>query len=189
LSPLGTAATNRTIVPAPGDYDNGEFGGMIGRGNQNTRRKTYPSATFSTTNSTWLDPVLNPGRRDGKPATNRLSYGAATGLFLSPHANTFSYTRRQVAELPSAGRTDMAAYEGISISIVETNGSGPPPAGARIHSVTISISPLSARVHRIRYRSPIREEYGFLSCNCVCLGESSTFSEEHIASIFRDSFF
>jgi hypothetical protein len=26
---------------------------------------------------TWPDPVLNPGRRDGKPATNRLSYGAA----------------------------------------------------------------------------------------------------------------
>jgi hypothetical protein len=25
----------------------------------------------------WLDPGLNPGRRGGKPATNRLSYGAA----------------------------------------------------------------------------------------------------------------
>jgi hypothetical protein len=28
-------------------------------------------------NLTWSDPVLNPGRRGGKPATNRLSYGAA----------------------------------------------------------------------------------------------------------------
>jgi hypothetical protein len=27
--------------------------------------------------STWRDPGLNPGRRGGKPATNRLSYGAA----------------------------------------------------------------------------------------------------------------
>jgi hypothetical protein len=27
-------------------------------------------------NSTWLDPGLNPGRHVGKPATNRLSYGA-----------------------------------------------------------------------------------------------------------------
>jgi hypothetical protein len=27
--------------------------------------------------STCLEPVLNPGRRGGKPATNRLSYGAA----------------------------------------------------------------------------------------------------------------
>jgi hypothetical protein len=26
---------------------------------------------------TWLDPGLNPGRRGGKPATNRLSYGEA----------------------------------------------------------------------------------------------------------------
>jgi hypothetical protein len=29
-----------------------------------------------TQNPTWPDPVLNPGRRGGKPATNRLSYGA-----------------------------------------------------------------------------------------------------------------
>jgi hypothetical protein len=28
-------------------------------------------------NPTWLDPGLNPGRPGGKPATNRLSYGAA----------------------------------------------------------------------------------------------------------------
>jgi hypothetical protein len=28
-------------------------------------------------NSTWRDPGLNPGRRGGKPATNRLSYGEA----------------------------------------------------------------------------------------------------------------
>jgi hypothetical protein len=32
LGPLGTAATNRPIVPAPDDYD-GEIGGMTGRGN------------------------------------------------------------------------------------------------------------------------------------------------------------
>jgi hypothetical protein len=33
LGPLGTAATNRSIVPAPGDYDGGEIGEMIGKGN------------------------------------------------------------------------------------------------------------------------------------------------------------
>jgi hypothetical protein len=39
LGPLGTAATNWPIVPAPGHYDR-EFGGMmIGRGNRSTRRK------------------------------------------------------------------------------------------------------------------------------------------------------
>jgi hypothetical protein len=36
-----------------------------------------PSATLSTKNPTCPDPGLNPGRRGGKPATNRLSYGAA----------------------------------------------------------------------------------------------------------------
>jgi hypothetical protein len=30
------------IVPTPGDYDDGEFGGIIGRGNRNTRRKPAP---------------------------------------------------------------------------------------------------------------------------------------------------
>jgi hypothetical protein len=44
LGPLGTAATNRPIVPAPGNYDDGEIGGMmIGRGNRSTRRKPAPA--------------------------------------------------------------------------------------------------------------------------------------------------
>jgi hypothetical protein len=38
-------------------------------------QKTCPTATLSTTNPTWPDPGSNPGRRGGKPATNRLSYG------------------------------------------------------------------------------------------------------------------
>jgi hypothetical protein len=32
---------------------------------------------LSTTNPTWPDPGLNPGRRGGKPVTNHFSYGAA----------------------------------------------------------------------------------------------------------------
>jgi hypothetical protein len=40
--------------------------------------KTCPSATLSTTNTTWPDPGSNPGRHGGKPATNRLSYGTAS---------------------------------------------------------------------------------------------------------------
>jgi hypothetical protein len=42
LGPLGTAATNRPIVPATGDYDNEETGGIIGRGNRSARRKPVP---------------------------------------------------------------------------------------------------------------------------------------------------
>jgi hypothetical protein len=66
LGPLGTAATNRPIVAAPGDYDDGEIGGMIGRETE-VLGKTCPNDALSTTNPT--------GRRGGKPATNRLSYG------------------------------------------------------------------------------------------------------------------
>jgi hypothetical protein len=39
--------------------------------------KTCPDATLSTKNPTWPDQGLNPGRRGGKPATNRFSYGAS----------------------------------------------------------------------------------------------------------------
>jgi hypothetical protein len=41
--PLGTAATNRPIVPAPVVYDDGEICGMIGRGIRSTRRKPAPA--------------------------------------------------------------------------------------------------------------------------------------------------
>jgi hypothetical protein len=34
--------SHRPIVPAPGDYDDGEIGGMIGRGNRSTQRKPAP---------------------------------------------------------------------------------------------------------------------------------------------------
>jgi hypothetical protein len=51
LGPLGTEATSRPIEPAPGDYEDGEIGGvMIGTGNRSTRRKTCLSAALSTTN-------------------------------------------------------------------------------------------------------------------------------------------
>jgi hypothetical protein len=39
---LSPHATNTPIVPAPGDYDDGEIGGMIGKGNRSTRRKPAP---------------------------------------------------------------------------------------------------------------------------------------------------
>jgi hypothetical protein len=43
LGPLGTSATYWPIVPAPGDYEDGEFRGMNGRGNRSTRRKPAPA--------------------------------------------------------------------------------------------------------------------------------------------------
>jgi hypothetical protein len=77
LGPLGTSTTEWLIVPAPGDCDDGEFGGMkIGRRNRSTRRK--PALRHFVHHKSHLpDTGSNPGRRGGKPATNRLSYGTA----------------------------------------------------------------------------------------------------------------
>jgi hypothetical protein len=53
LGPLGTAVTNRPIVPAPGGYDDGKIGGMMtGRRKPKYSEKTCPSAALSTTNPT-----------------------------------------------------------------------------------------------------------------------------------------
>jgi hypothetical protein len=63
LGPLGTAATNRPIVPAPSNYDDGEIGGMmIGKGNGSTLRIPAPSVALSTTNPSRL-----PGREPRPP--------------------------------------------------------------------------------------------------------------------------
>jgi hypothetical protein len=40
-------------------------------------------------NPTWPDPGLNPGRRGGKPPTNRLGYGAAGATDLRQLSNNF----------------------------------------------------------------------------------------------------
>jgi hypothetical protein len=76
LSPLGTSATVRPIVPASDDDECGAVGGMrIGRGNRSTRRKPDPVQLCPPQiphGLTW-----NPGRRGGKPRTNRLSYDTA----------------------------------------------------------------------------------------------------------------
>jgi hypothetical protein len=42
---------------------------------RSTRRWTFPCAALHSTEHTWRDPGTNPGHKDGKPATNRLSYG------------------------------------------------------------------------------------------------------------------
>jgi hypothetical protein len=54
LGPLGTAATNTPTVPASGDYDDGDIGGMmVWQGKPEYSEKTSPSAAVSTTNPTW----------------------------------------------------------------------------------------------------------------------------------------
>jgi hypothetical protein len=68
------------IVPAPDDrwwwllsiWWNEDW-----QGKPRYSEETCPRVTVSTTNPTWPYSGSNPGRRGGKPATNRLSYGAA----------------------------------------------------------------------------------------------------------------
>jgi hypothetical protein len=61
-----------------GEGDCGAIGGMkIGRGNRSTRRKTAPEPLCPPQIPLDQTPGSNPGRRGGKPATNRLNYGAA----------------------------------------------------------------------------------------------------------------
>jgi hypothetical protein len=77
LGPLGTAVTNRHIVPAPGDHDDGEIGGMmIGRENWSSWRKPAP-VPLCPPQTPHACPDANPGHRRGKLATNSLSYGTA----------------------------------------------------------------------------------------------------------------
>jgi hypothetical protein len=79
---LGTAATNGLFYQPRmiGEGDCGEIGGMkIGRGNRSTRRKPAP-VSLCPPQTPHACPDANPGRRGGKPATNRLSYGAANSL-------------------------------------------------------------------------------------------------------------
>jgi hypothetical protein len=77
MGPICTAATNRPIVPASGDYHDGESGGMmIGRENRSNRRKPAP-VQHCRPQGTHTCPDANLGRRGGKSVTNRLSYCTA----------------------------------------------------------------------------------------------------------------
>jgi hypothetical protein len=88
LGPLGTSATQWPNVPAP-VYDDGEFGGMkICRGNRSTRRKSAPTPLCPPQIPLDQTGARTRGRRGGKPATNRLSYGAAL-----IEVRTFSFRR------------------------------------------------------------------------------------------------
>jgi hypothetical protein len=62
VGPLGTAPTNRPIVPAPGSYDDdGEFCGMIGRGTE-VLGENLPQCRF-----VHRKPHILPGREPGPP--------------------------------------------------------------------------------------------------------------------------
>jgi hypothetical protein len=60
----------------------GAIGGMkIGRRNRSTRRKPTPEPLCPPQNRTWQTRSRTPDRSGGKPATNRLSYGAVVASY------------------------------------------------------------------------------------------------------------
>jgi hypothetical protein len=59
----------------------------IDRGDRRSLSETRPSATLSTTNTTWTALGSNPGRSVEKPPTNRLCHGTAFQIILSFYAN------------------------------------------------------------------------------------------------------
>jgi hypothetical protein len=64
------------------DGDCWEIGAEDWQGKPKYSEKTCPNTTLSTTYLISADPASNPGRRGGKSATNRLSYGAALIRFV-----------------------------------------------------------------------------------------------------------
>jgi hypothetical protein len=108
----------------------------IGRGNRSTRRKPAPSATLSTTNPTWPDPCANTGHRGGKPATNRLSYGAAN--------NTVTFTPKLLIILENSKHSSWTKWRWGRFSPSTSVSS------ANLHSTNFSIIIIT----RGRYKRP-----------------------------------
>jgi hypothetical protein len=101
LGPPGTSCHQWPIVPAPGDYDDGEIGGVIGRGNGSTRRKPAP-VPLCPPQTSHACPDANPGGRGGKPATNRFSYDTVLNLRLSNKQIT---RRKSWTKVPTSPNT------------------------------------------------------------------------------------
>jgi hypothetical protein len=64
LGSLGTAATYRPIVPSPGDYDDGEIGGLAGE--TEVLGENLPPLPLCPPQTPHACPDANPDSRGGK---------------------------------------------------------------------------------------------------------------------------
>jgi hypothetical protein len=94
LGPLGIPATNRPIVPTPGDYDDGEIGVIIGRETRSTRGKPAsvplcpPQMTHAARNRTRAAAVES--QRLTTWATARLKYNKDFTVWIFVSKNGYS---------------------------------------------------------------------------------------------------
>jgi hypothetical protein len=87
MSPLGTSVTIWPIVLAPDDDDDdddecGAVGGMIGKGNRSTRRKTTPAPLCLLQISHDVTRARTRAAAVGRHANNLLNYGSVSVLYL-----------------------------------------------------------------------------------------------------------
>jgi hypothetical protein len=74
-------------------------------GHRRTRRETCPTATFYTTNPTWIDLGTNPDLRCERPTTNSLSHGTdVRGMTINTSVCRLRSSLRQVRVSSSARR-------------------------------------------------------------------------------------
>jgi hypothetical protein len=113
LSPLCTLTIIWPIVLAPSN----KWWVWSSRRNHNwsgkpmNSEKIYPSATLSTTDPIWSGLGANPGRRSGKPATNRMSYGTATpDMLCRCSKQTVFSLRLRVRRRTSAALLSQSSY-------------------------------------------------------------------------------
>jgi hypothetical protein len=64
-------------VPTPGDYDDGEIGGIRLAGKTEVLEENLPQCHYVHHKPHMLCPNTNSGFHGGEPATNRFSYGMA----------------------------------------------------------------------------------------------------------------
>jgi hypothetical protein len=77
-------------VSAPGDYDNGEIGGMIGRGTE-VLGENLPQCRF-VNNKAHMLPVREPGPPRWEASVYPLSYGTALHHAYNNNIYTHEYT-------------------------------------------------------------------------------------------------
>jgi hypothetical protein len=133
---------------------------IIVKGKRNTQRKTYPSATLSITNSTWVAPGSNPGR---------LSYGRACSWGLSWGQPVTSVHNKRVATMMN-WRTTTGSFH-----LKRDKFRGPWWPHGHLTSGTSSCLVQSGRVHS--GPSLIPQPRAARSCDwrCVKLDENAQF--------------